>query len=276
MPALPCCDVSVADHRRPRRGGRGKVAFWFPGAHVGAVGSRPAARALGARGSEPDRGGLRPLGAVRASAAADQRLGPAPQRGPRTGGSCVAEPALPLRVDCHGHPGCVIRSAQAARQNAVRNADCQADGKTPSSFCLRGRSGNCNRVPPRTLIQRVRRGIMHAHASQRHPRRLSGHLIRRFFRLTGIDLRRCFCARCVAARSGLFRRTRSQVGRQVYADVHLLGIRTSHRLAFEMPKTAPLPLAGVLDTADARRRCQAGEPRSLPQAHVLRRAPVLS
>ena len=167
MPALPCCDVSVADRRRPRRGGRGKVAFWFPGAHVGAVGSRPAARALGARGSEPDRGGLRPLGPVRASAAADQRLGPAPRRGARTGGdSCVAEPALPLRVDCHGHPGCVIRSAQAARQNAVRNADCQADGKTPSSFCLRGRSGNCNRVPPRTLIQRDKEGH---HARTRFP-----------------------------------------------------------------------------------------------------------
>ena len=117
---------------------------------------------------------------------------------------------------------------------------------------------------------------MHAHASQQYPRRLCGHLVLRFFRLAGIDLRRCFCGRCVAARSGLFRRTRSQVGRQVYADVHLLGIRTSHRLAFEMPKTAPLPLAGVLDTADARRRCPAGDPRSLPQAHVLRRAPVMS
>ena len=117
---------------------------------------------------------------------------------------------------------------------------------------------------------------MHAHASQRHFRRSCGHLIRRFFRLAGIDLRRCFCGRCVAARSGLFRRTRSQVGRQVYADVHLFGIRTSHRLAFEMPKTAPLPSAGVLDTADARRRCQTGDPGSLPQAHVLRRAPVMS
>ena len=117
---------------------------------------------------------------------------------------------------------------------------------------------------------------MHAYASQRHPGRSCGHLTRRLFRLAGIDLRRCFCGRCIAARSGLFRRTRSWVGREVYADVHLLGIRISHRFAFEMPKAAPLPSAGARDTADARRRCQTGDPRSLPLAHVLQRAPVTS
>lgn len=117
---------------------------------------------------------------------------------------------------------------------------------------------------------------MHAHSSQRHHRRSRSHLIRRFFRLAGIDLRRCCCGRCIAARSGLFRRTRSRVGRRVYADVHLLGIRTSHRFAFEMPKTATLPSAGVLDTADVRRQRQTGDSRLLPQAHVLRRAPVMS
>ncbi|GEM_PF-4077048 len=117
---------------------------------------------------------------------------------------------------------------------------------------------------------------MHAYASQRYPSSRCGHLIRRLFLLAGIDLRRCFCGRCIAARSGLFRRTRSQVGRQVYSDVHLLGIRTSHRFAFEIPQTAPLLSAGALDTADAQRRCQVRDPRSLPPAHVLRRVPVTS
>ena len=78
---------------------------------------------------------------------------------------------------------------------------------------------------------------MHASAPQRHLR--YGHLVRRLLLFAGIDRRRCFCARCVAARSGLFRRTRSWVGRQAYADVHLLGMRISHRFAFEMPTTAP-------------------------------------
>jgi len=68
------------------------------------------------------------------------------------------------------------------------------------------------------------------------------------FRFAGIDLRRCFCGRCIAARSGLFRRTRSWVGREVYADVHLLGIRISHRFAFEMPKTASPMSARVVGT----------------------------
>ena len=117
---------------------------------------------------------------------------------------------------------------------------------------------------------------MHAHASQRYPKRSCGHLVRRFFRLAGIDPRRCFCGRCVAARSGLFRRTRSQVGRQVYADTHLLGIRTSHRWAFEIPKTVPLPAAGVVDTGGRPAALSGWDPRSLPQTHVLRRTPVTS
>lgn len=117
---------------------------------------------------------------------------------------------------------------------------------------------------------------MHAHTPNGTLDGRWGHLIRRLLLLAGIDPRRCFCGRCIAARSGLFRRTRSQVGLQVYVDVHLLGIRTSHRFAFEMPKTAPLLSAGALDTADARRRRQTGDPRSLPLTHVLRRAPVTS
>ena len=108
---------------------------------------------------------------------------------------------------------------------------------------------------------------MHASAPQRLPRGRCGHLIRRLFLLAGIDLRRCFCARCIAARSGLFHRTRSWVGRQVYADVHLLGIPISHRFAFELPMTAPALSAGLLDTAG--RSASDRDPRSLPLAHVL-------
>ena len=71
-------------------------------------------------------------------------------------------------------------------------------------------------------------------------------------------------------------RSYARPSRQVYCDVHLLGVRTSHRFAFEIPQIAPLLSAGALDTADAQRRCQVRDPRSLPPAHVLRRAPVTS
>ena len=78
---------------------------------------------------------------------------------------------------------------------------------------------------------------MHAHALQRLLRGRSGHVVRRLFRFAGVDLRRCLCTRCIAARSGLFLRTRAWTGRRAYADVYLLGIRISHRFAFEMPAT---------------------------------------
>ena len=64
---------------------------------------------------------------------------------------------------------------------------------------------------------------MHACARQRSmpsPRPLR-RLVRRLFRFAGIDPRRCFCGRCVAARSVLFRRTRPWAGRRAYADVYL-------------------------------------------------------
>ena len=41
--------------------------------------------------------------------------------------------------------------------------------------------------------------------------------------------------RCIAARIGLFRSTQVQVGRRTYRDVRVLGMRVSHRLAFELP-----------------------------------------
>ena len=66
------------------------------------------------------------------------------------------------------------------------------------------------------------------------PRRLP-HGIRMLCRRVGIDPRRCFCMRCIAARIGLFRSTQVQVGRRTYSDVRVLGMRVSHRLAFEAP-----------------------------------------
>ena len=109
---------------------------------------------------------------------------------------------------------------------------------------------------------------MHASASLRLLRGRCSHLVRRLLLLAGIDVRRCLCWRCIAARSGLFRRTRSWVGRQVYADVHLLGIRTSHRFAFEMPMTAPSLSAGALDTAGHSASVSGLDSGSLPLAHV--------
>ena len=110
---------------------------------------------------------------------------------------------------------------------------------------------------------------MHAPAPQCLLRGRCGRLVRRLLLLAGIDLRRCFCARCIAARSGLFRRTRSWVGRQAYADVHLLGIRISHRFAFEMPVTAPPLAAGIRDTTGRSASESDGDQPSLPLAHVL-------
>lgn len=73
---------------------------------------------------------------------------------------------------------------------------------------------------------------------RRLPNHRIGQLIRGLCRLVGIDSRRCFCIRCIAARSGIFRRTRTWVGHQAYADVHLLGIRISRRFAYELPMAA--------------------------------------
>ncbi len=75
--------------------------------------------------------------------------------------------------------------------------------------------------------------------NRRLPNRRFGQVIRRLCRLVGIDSRRCVCIRCIAARSGIFRRTRTWVGHRAYADVHLLGICISHRFAYELPTTAP-------------------------------------
>ena len=85
-----------------------------------------------------------------------------------------------------------------------------------------------------------RRAIMHVSPAPRClPNGRIGHLVRVLCRLVGIDSRRCFCIRCIAARSGIFRRTRTRVGYRAYVSMHLLGIRVSHRFAYDLPMTAP-------------------------------------
>ena len=69
----------------------------------------------------------------------------------------------------------------------------------------------------------------------RHFRRLS-HALSRF---ASINPRRCFCMRCVAAHSGVYRRTRVMVGQRAYVDMQVLGIRVRHRYAFDLPLTSP-------------------------------------
>lgn len=92
---------------------------------------------------------------------------------------------------------------------------------------------------------------MHAFATRR---RLHGRfLVHVLCRSAGIDPRCCFCLRCIAARTGVYRRTRVPVGQSVYADVHVLGIRISRRFAFDLPSTTPPGLicaAGNVARAD--------------------------
>ena len=96
---------------------------------------------------------------------------------------------------------------------------------------------------------------MHARAPQRLARGRFDDIVQTLCRLASIDLRRCSCTRCIAARSGIFRRTRTWTGHRAYADVHVLGIRISHRFAFELPMTTPPPVAcGALVGGAARRR----------------------
>ena len=76
---------------------------------------------------------------------------------------------------------------------------------------------------------------MHASAPQRRLQGRLGRLVHALCRCAGVDPRRCLCARCVAARIGLFRCTRVWIGRHAYADVHVLGIRVRHRFAFDQP-----------------------------------------
>ena len=92
---------------------------------------------------------------------------------------------------------------------------------------------------------------MHTFATRRplHVR----FLVHALCRFAGINPRRCFCLRCVAARTRVYRRTRVPVGQSAYVDVHVLGMRISRRFAFELPSTAPLGLiraAGNVARAD--------------------------
>jgi len=76
---------------------------------------------------------------------------------------------------------------------------------------------------------------MHASVPRRLPRGRSGRILRRLCLYAGVQPRRCFCWRCLAVRSGLFHCTRVRVGPRTYADVRVLGVRISHRFAFERP-----------------------------------------
>ncbi len=96
---------------------------------------------------------------------------------------------------------------------------------------FRGRNGTVMACPL-GLSTTEKEGVMHAYASQRYPSGCCGHLIRRRFLLAGIDLRRGFCGRCIAARSGFFRRTRSQVLNE--------RVKTGHLWA---PQNRPFPTA---------------------------------
>ncbi len=74
------------------------------------------------------------------------------------------------------------------------------------------------------------------HAPRRlHHSGLVSRICRRLCWFVGIDPRCCFCWRCIAVRTGLFHRTRVQLGDRTYADVRVLGIRVVHRFVFELP-----------------------------------------
>ena len=98
---------------------------------------------------------------------------------------------------------------------------------------------------------------------RRFPNRRLARFIRGLCRLVGVDSRRCVCIRCIAARSGIFRRTRTWVGHRAYADVHLLGIRVTRRFAYDLPMTAPPVSLPRVRSASGRR------PRSLSLAGAL-------
>ena len=76
---------------------------------------------------------------------------------------------------------------------------------------------------------------MHASTRRRLPRGRVGRILRRLCFFAGINPRRCFCLRCVAAGSGLFHWTRVRSGHGAYTDVRVLGIRIMHRFAFDLP-----------------------------------------
>ncbi len=76
---------------------------------------------------------------------------------------------------------------------------------------------------------------MNASAFRRLPRGRVGRILRRLCFFLGINPRRCFCWRCVAASSGLFHCTRARSGHRAYSDVRVLGIRIIHRFAFDLP-----------------------------------------
>ena len=99
---------------------------------------------------------------------------------------------------------------------------------------------------------------MHASAKRQQVHGRFRRLVHALCRFAGINPRRCFCMRCIAAQSGVYRRTRVTVGRSAYADIHVLGMRIRHRYAFGLPSVSP-PSAtraagNAMDVGDGIRR----------------------
>ncbi|MCY4634961.1 MAG: hypothetical protein OXG04_10745 [Acidobacteria bacterium] len=84
-------------------------------------------------------------------------------------------------------------------------------------------------------LQRLKEVSMHASTLRRLPRGRVGRILRRLCFVAGINPRRCFCWRCVAASSGLFHYTRVRSRLRAYTDLRMLGVRIVHRFAFELP-----------------------------------------
>ena len=99
---------------------------------------------------------------------------------------------------------------------------------------------------------------MHASAKRQQVHGRFRRLVDAICRLAGINPRRCFCMRCIAAQSGAYRRTRVTVGRRAYVDIHVLGIRISRRYAFDLPSVSPPSVASAagnaMDVGDGIRR----------------------
>ncbi len=99
---------------------------------------------------------------------------------------------------------------------------------------------------------------MHASAKRQQVQGRFRRLVDALCRFAGINPRRCFCMRCIAAQSGVYRRTRATVGRRAYADIHVLGIRISRRYAFDLPSVSPSSVAwaagNAMDVGDGIRR----------------------
>ena len=77
---------------------------------------------------------------------------------------------------------------------------------------------------------------MHNRGETRDPRTRAGATGRldSWLRQIGIDPRRCHCLRCVAIRTGIFRRHHVRYGTTVYLEIRVCGVRTRRQVAYDM------------------------------------------